>query len=41
MRDELEKQILQYKRLQNKIIIIIIIMTKFDIKIFWNQILKD
>jgi hypothetical protein len=34
MRDELEKQILQYKRLQNKIIIIIIIMTKFDIKIF-------
>jgi len=36
MRDEFEKK-MQYKRLQNKIIIIIIIkriMTKFDIKIF-------
>jgi hypothetical protein len=33
MRDEFEKKI-QNKRLQNKIIIIKRIMTKFDIKIF-------
>jgi hypothetical protein len=36
------KKKMQYKRLQNKIIIIKkIIMTKFNIKIFWNQMLKD